>query len=104
MTRPVPLMRENPNVSPNRDPGPQPGDLYRVVIIDNDYNTYQEVIDICMQALGTDIEHAYKIALAVDHNGEADVVRAPRDEAERVAEVIRSIGIEVRVLPADENT
>ncbi len=73
--------------------------LYRVVIIDNDHNTYEQVILICMEALGVDYMHAYRIALAVDNNGEAEVAQAPQPEAERIADIIRTIGIEVRVLP-----
>lgn len=69
------------------------------MIIDNDYNTYEEVISICMLALGVAYEDAFKIALAVDHNGRAEVVSAPRAEADRIAEVIRTIGIEVLVEP-----
>ncbi len=72
---------------------------FRVVIIDNNVNTYQEVIEICMIALGVDFDHAYKIALAVDHNGEADVFHGTRSESEEIASVIRTIGIEVQILP-----
>ena len=67
--------------------------------MDNDHNTYDEVISICMQALGVDYLHAYRIALAVDNNGEAEVAQASRSEADQIAGVIRTIGIEVRVLP-----
>lgn len=97
--RPVAVWaRENPTASnPLKKPGPQ--GLHRVLIYDNDLNTYQEVIDICMLALGVGIKTALQIALAVDYNGEAEVAHAPKDEAERIAGVIRGIGIEVRVLP-----
>ena len=95
-----PVLRENPSLSPEqRKKAPEPDDLFRVVIIDNDHNTYQEVIDICMLALGVDFQHAYRIALAVDNNGEAEVAHAGREDAQEIARVIRSIGIEVRVLP-----
>ena len=95
----VPLLRENPNAVPQRPVPPTGPELFAVVIIDNDHNTYQQVIDICIEALGVDFDHAYRIALAIDNNGEAEVLHAPRAEAERVADVIRTIGIEVQLRP-----
>lgn len=88
--------RENPFQNPAPAP-PEGSGLYRVVIIDNNHNTYQQVIEICMEALGIGFDQAYHIALAVDNNGMADVMHAPRPQAEKTASVIRSIGIEVRV-------
>jgi len=102
LDRPDILLRENPNAKTQGLPEEDSSDLFRVVIIDNDYNTYQEVIDITMLALGVDFDHAFKIALAVDHNGEADVLHAPKAEAERIAGIIRTIGIEVRVLSVND--
>ena len=96
------LARENPGMRPLQSDTEISPDLFNVIIIDNDTNTYQEVIDVCMAVLGIDFEHAYRIALAVDHNGEALVLRASREEAEAAAEGIRAIGIEVRVLPAND--
>ena len=92
-------LRENPNYRHELEKSESPEGIYRVIIIDNDYNTYQEVIDICMEALSITYNEAIEIALAVDHNGEAEIVHAPHDEAENIAGVIRRIGIEVRVLP-----
>ncbi len=94
-----PRCRTNPGAAGTPQAQPPTGELFRVVIIDNDYNTYEQVILICMEALGVDYLHAYRIALAVDSNGKAEVAQAPREEAERIAGIIRSIGIEVRVLP-----
>ncbi len=79
-----------------------PGGLFRVIIKDNDYNTYQQVMEICMEALSIGTEDAYRIALAVDHNGEAEVLQGPRSEADRVATIIRRIGIEVLVTPVQD--
>lgn len=52
-----------------------------------------------MEALGVDFLHAYRIASAVDNNGEAEVAQAERAEADRIAGIIRKIGIEVQVRP-----
>lgn len=101
----LPLL-ENPASSPfpefQKQEKENPSDReehYRVVIMDNDYNTYQEVIDICMLALGVDFDHAMKIALAVDHNGRAEVFEGSLEDAREIAGIISRIGIEVQVLP-----
>ncbi len=73
--------------------------LYEVRVMDNDYNTYQEVMDITMLALGLDAEQAFSVAWEVDHRGFCVVAHAPWEEAEALANVIRTIGIEVQVNP-----
>jgi len=73
--------------------------LHEVRIIDNDYNTYQEVMQITMIALGLDEEQAFTVAWEVDHYGSCVVAMASRDEAEGIADMIRVIGIEVQVNP-----
>ena len=73
--------------------------LYEVRIIDNDHNTYQEVMQITMLALGVEHEQAFAIAWEVDHLGSCVVAHAPKEEAEEMAGLIRTIGIEVQVNP-----
>lgn len=96
-----PQFRHNPFVRPDMGaPRPAAPGEYRVIIVDNDTNTYEEVIRVCMLALGIDYEDGYQIALAVDHNGYCAVYEGPEPEATEIADVIRMIGIEVRVIPA----
>ncbi len=76
--------------------------LYEIRIIDNDYNTYQEVMQITIQALGISEEQAFAIAWEVDHLGSRVVGHGPEQDAEEVAEIIRTIGIEVRVNPLNQ--
>jgi ATP-dependent Clp protease adaptor protein ClpS len=68
-----------------------------VRILDNPWNTYEEVIRICVVALGCDIHAAYQIAWTVDHEGTAVVLEADEATASHVAGIIETIGIEVRV-------
>ncbi len=68
--------------------------------MDNNVNTYEQVIGICMRALGISYEEGLEIALAVDNNGRATVFEGAEQEAGTVASVIRTIGIEVLVEPA----
>ena len=92
--------------------GPPPRDedsrdneeLYEVRVIDNDYNTYGQVIHITMEALGISEEMAFAIAWEVDHTGFCVVAEGPCPEAEAVAQVIRTIGIEVQVNPVASAT
>jgi ATP-dependent Clp protease adapter protein ClpS len=76
---------------------PGPSELYEVRIIDNDFNTYQQVIDVSMLALGIGEDEAFTIAWEVDHSGYCVVAHGPYDQAEPVATTIRTIGIEVQV-------
>ncbi|MBM4329123.1 MAG: ATP-dependent Clp protease adaptor ClpS [Deltaproteobacteria bacterium] len=88
---PIKLGDEPQGESPNGE------EIYEVRIIDNDYNTYQEVMDIAKTALEVTEEQAYAIAWEVDHKGSCVVAEGPRPEAENIAGVIRIIGIEVQV-------
>ena len=72
-------------------------ETYEVRIIDNDYNTYQQVMDVSMLALGVSEDEAFAIAWEVDHNGFCVVAQGPYEEAKAVADIIRTIGIQVQV-------
>lgn len=81
------------------DDSPDESHLFEVRIIDNDFNTYQEVMDVTMLVLGINDEQAFAVAWEVDHRGSSVVAQGPREEAEAMADMIRSIGIEVQVNP-----
>ena len=85
--------------NPPEDGSPESSELFEVRIIDNDHNTYEEVIQITMLALDIDRDQAFTVAWEVDHRGHCVVAHAARPEAEQVADVIRMIGIEVQVNP-----
>jgi len=79
--------------------GPEEHELYEIRIINNDYNTYQEVIVVSMVALGVNEAQAFAIAWEVDHYGSCVVAHGSYRAAQEVASVIRTIGIEVQVNP-----
>ena len=93
-----PKRRPRPSAAP---PGEPEGPRFRVRVIDNAWNTYEQVMRICVVALGCSLQEAYSIAWAVDHEGSAVVLEADRGTAEHVAGIIGTIGIEVRVEPLD---
>jgi ATP-dependent Clp protease adapter protein ClpS len=78
--------------------------LYEVRIIDNDHNTYQQVMDVTMLALGIDQEQAFLVAWEVDHLGSCVVAHGPQEPADALANLIRTIGIEVQVNPVNHRT
>lgn len=69
-----------------------------VLVYNNDTNTYQEVIDILMKATECDEEEAFIETWEIDHYGKAIVHYASREECERVARTISTIGIKTEVV------
>ncbi len=90
-----------PRNNDNADESKESDGLYEVRIIDNDYNTYREVMDITMEALGITEDDAFAVAWEVDHVGSCVVAQAPKAEADGIAGTIRTIGIEVQVNPVE---
>jgi ATP-dependent Clp protease adapter protein ClpS len=89
-----------PRRRPAGTPAAEPeGPRCRVRVLDNAWNTYEQVMRICVVALGCSAEEAYAIAWHIDHEGSAVVLEADRGTAEHVAGIIGTIGIEVRVEP-----
>jgi ATP-dependent Clp protease adapter protein ClpS len=90
-----------PAVPERKHSGPAAGERLAVRVLDNPVNTYQQVMDVCSQALGISFEAAFDIARAIDTAGSCIVCIAPRLEAERIAVQIAAIGIEVRLEQVD---
>ncbi len=68
-----------------------------VVVYDNDYNTFEEVMEILQLATGCSVEEAYMETWEVHHLGKSVVHHGDRDECKKVASVISRIGIRVTV-------
>jgi ATP-dependent Clp protease adapter protein ClpS len=66
---------------------------WMVVVYNNDVNTYEEVMTILMLATSCDANEAYIETWEIDHLGQCAVHRSSQDECDRVAEVIRTIGL-----------
>ena len=83
-----------------REQGPGTGSGDHIVIVyNNDHNTYDEVIDILIRATGCPLEEAQIETWEVDHLGKSVVHHSTQEECERVAGIIRTIGIHVEVKP-----
>jgi ATP-dependent Clp protease adaptor protein ClpS len=71
---------------------------YKVVVHNNDYNTFDEVTRILMKAVpGLTHEQALAYAYEIHNTGAAVPFTGPKERAEAVAAVIRTIGIKVTV-------
>jgi ATP-dependent Clp protease adaptor protein ClpS len=70
---------------------------WMVIVFNNDTNTFEEVTDILQKATGCGQPEAEMETWEVHHLGRSIVHHADKPECERVAEIIRSIGIQVEV-------
>jgi ATP-dependent Clp protease adaptor protein ClpS len=73
---------------------------YKVVVHNNSYNTFEEVIAILIKAVpGMSYGRASALADEIHTTGAAVPFVGPKERAEAVAAVIRTIGIKVTVEP-----
>jgi hypothetical protein len=68
-----------------------------VIVFNNDHNTWDEVTGILQEATGCTLQEAEMETWEIDHLGRSIVHHADHAECERVAGIIRTIGIEVAV-------
>jgi len=93
---PVTVTRPESQITPSHseDTG---GSGYIVIVYDNSRNTYEQVIHILQVATACTYQEAYIEAWEVDHLGKSVVHHGGKEECERVAGIIRQIGITVEV-------
>jgi ATP-dependent Clp protease adaptor protein ClpS len=70
-----------------------------VIVFNNEVNTYNEVILILQKATGCSLEEAEMETWEIDQVGRSIVHHGEREECERAAAIIATIGIEVAVEP-----
>ena len=73
-------------------------DGFVVIVYDNDANTFEQVTMILQKATGCSLEEASIETWEVHHLGKSVVHHASRPECERVAGIVRTIGIRVEVV------
>jgi ATP-dependent Clp protease adapter protein ClpS len=81
---------------------PRESARYAVRVMDNPVNTYEEVVTVCALVLEVSLDEGFRIAYTVDHEGSCVVGAWPRAKAEKIAQGIAVIGIEVRLEPLDD--
>jgi ATP-dependent Clp protease adapter protein ClpS len=70
---------------------------YLVIVFNNEYNTFDQVIHILQKATGCTLEEAEMETWEIHHMGKSVVHHAEKGECERVAAIITTIGIRVAV-------
>jgi ATP-dependent Clp protease adapter protein ClpS len=75
----------------------QGGSGWVVTVYDNDFNTEAQVIGILLEATGCPLDEAEMETWEVHNLGRSTVHHGGQEECERVAAVIRRIGIRVEV-------
>ena len=76
----------------------QGGSGYIVIVYDNDKNTWDEVTMILQKATGCTLEEAEIETWEVDNLGKSVVHHGGKEECDRAAGIIRTIGIRVEVV------
>jgi ATP-dependent Clp protease adaptor protein ClpS len=76
----------------------QTGNGYIVIVYDNDKNTVDQVLSILMQATACTLEEAEIETWEVHNLGKSVVHHGGQEECQRVAGIIRTIGIRVEVV------
>jgi len=75
----------------------RPLDEYVVIVFNNEVNTFDEVISILQKATGCSLQEAEMETWEVHHTGRSVVHHGDRNECERAAAIIATIGIRVAV-------
>ncbi len=77
--------------------GPGTAGEWLVIVFNNDHNTIAEVIEILTEATGCSEAEAKMETWEIHHLGKSIVHYGEREECERAAAVISTIGIQVSV-------
>lgn len=72
-------------------------DPYNVIILNDDYHTFDEVINQLIKAIRCDVDTAAKIAMEVHTTGEAVCFSGPFERCELVASILEEIGLGTRL-------
>lgn len=85
-----------PRPEQSEERGNSTGDCI-VIVFDNPVNTFEQVIDILQKATGCSLAEAEMETWEIHHVGRSVVHHGDRAECERAAEIIATIGIDVKV-------
>jgi ATP-dependent Clp protease adapter protein ClpS len=66
-----------------------------VILYNDEWHTFDEVVDILQKATGCTVDQGFAIAWRVHHEGRAICFSGTLEECERVAKIIASIRLQV---------
>lgn len=90
---PAEVVEDQPVESPDSTSGQ--GSPYVVIVYNDDYHTFEEVIIQLQKATGCTAEKAEALAYEIDGKGRAIVFGGSSQECERVANILRQIRLQV---------
>ncbi len=101
----------SPDPYPSPDPNIKVGEeavtvlvpQYHVVLLDDDYHTYDYVIELLMDVFNHSAETAYKMACEVDSVGRVIVDTTHKDRAELKRDQIHSYGADWRMASSKQS-
>jgi ATP-dependent Clp protease adaptor protein ClpS len=79
------------------DPVDEDNPSHRVILYNDDWHAFDEVILQVQKATGYDLERVVPIVIEAHTEGRAVCYRAGRDRCQRVARVLREIRLQVEV-------
>jgi len=82
---------------PTYTPDPVHVGRWMVVIFNNDTNSFDEVIDVLIEATGCDNSEAAIEAWEAHHYGKAPVHFSSRDDCQVAADIINAVGVKAEV-------
>lgn len=74
------------------------GSGYIVIVYDNNHNTWDQVVGILQKATGCTLQEAEIETWEVDNLGKSVVHHGSKEQCDRAAGIIRTIGIRVEVV------
>ena len=86
---------ELPRVS---GPGSGVGGLWRVVVLNDDFNTFEHVIDTLISVCKHSAEQAEQCTWIIHHKGKCTVKNGSLEELKPMREGIREKGIDARII------
>lgn len=72
--------------------------LKKLVVFNDDYNTFQHVIDTLIRVLKMGLQQAEQCALLVHHKGRCTVKNGSYDELKPYRDAITQVGIDARIV------
>ncbi|MEO5657973.1 MAG: ATP-dependent Clp protease adaptor ClpS [Nitrospiria bacterium] len=73
-------------------------DDHRVILYNDDIHGFDEVVRQVQKATGATLPDAYAVTIQAHEHGRAVCFAGPRDACERVADVLREIGLHVEIV------
>lgn len=94
--------RESPTAVQERQNVRQPYPNYRVIVLDDNINTFQHVVDALVRHLpGMQPDRAWELAHRIDGEGSAVVWRGPQEQAELYHQLLGAEGLTMAPLERD---